>query len=80
MWPERVPGDPGRCHPIAVPNPSRGGGPQPDDACCLIPCAIDQDPYFRVTRTWRTRSRPSRTRCGVNRRSSIQFFPPLQAV
>merc|ERR1712157_66023 len=21
-----------------------------DDMCCLIPCAIDQDPYFRLTR------------------------------
>ncbi|KAL9653131.1 hypothetical protein ABK040_006348 [Willaertia magna] len=47
--------------------------PPNSDVCCLIPCAIDQDPYFRVTRdvarklNWRT---PSIIHS--------KFFPALQ--
>ena len=48
-------------------------GPQPDNACCLIPCAIDQDPYFRLTRDVAPKlklHKPALLHC--------KFFPALQ--
>ena len=57
-------------------------GPQPDDACsCLIPCAIDQDPYFRVTRDVAHKIAPkSHPLRGKPALVHSKFFPPLQAV
>lgn len=44
-----------------------------DDLRCLIPCAIDQDPYFRMTRD-------AAPRIGYHKPSLIEstFFPALQ--
>ena len=54
-------------------------GPQPDDACCLIPCAIDQDPYFRVTRDVAHKIAPkSHPLRGKPALVHSKFFPPLQ--
>ena len=56
-------------------------GPQPDDACCLIPCAIDQDPYFRVTRDVAHKIAPkSHPLRGKPALVHSKFFPRLQAV
>ncbi len=54
-------------------------GPKPDDACCLIPCAIDQDPYFRVTRDVAHKIAPkSHPLRGKPALVHSKFFPPLQ--
>jgi len=54
-------------------------GPRPDDACCLIPCAIDQDPYFRVTRDVAHKIAPkSHPLRGKPALVHSKFFPPLQ--
>lgn len=46
---------------------------KPEDVGCLIPCAIDQDPYFRMTRD-------VAPRLGLPKPSLIYsvFFPALQ--
>ncbi|MFS8019755.1 putative tryptophan--tRNA ligase [Helianthus anomalus] len=46
-----------------------------DKLCCLIPCAIDQDPYFRMTRD-------VAPRLGYKKPALIEssFFPALQGV
>jgi len=55
--------------PCAFPIPLRGFNDMP----CLIPCAIDQDPYFRVTRD-------VAPRLGFRKPALIhsKFFPALQ--
>jgi len=55
--------------PIAFPVPLRGRS----DLMCLIPCAIDQDPYFRLTRD-------VAPRLGYHKPALIhsKFFPALQ--
>lgn len=54
-------------------------GPRPDDSCCLIPCAIDQDPYFRVTRDVAHKIAPkSHPLRGKPSLVHSKFFPPLQ--
>jgi len=48
-------------------------------ACCLIPCAIDQDPYFRMTRDIAHKMSPPEH--GLGGKPSLihsKFFPPLQ--
>merc|ERR1712228_356530 len=50
-----------------------------DDMCCLIPCAIDQDPYFRVTRDIAHKLVPkSHPLGGKPALIHSKFFPPLQ--
>jgi tryptophanyl-tRNA synthetase len=47
--------------------------------CCLIPCAIDQDPYFRMTRD--VAHKLVRRDHGLGGKPSLihsKFFPPLQ--
>merc|ERR1712187_1082113 len=47
--------------------------------CCLIPCAIDQDPYFRVTRDIAHKLVPSgHPLKGKPALIHAKFFPPLQ--
>lgn len=48
-------------------------GPGRSDVACLIPCAIDQDPYFRMTRD-------VAPRLGLSKPALIhsRFFPALQ--
>lgn len=50
-----------------------------DDLCCLIPCAIDQDPYFRLTREVAHKlvgeSHPLKGKPAL---LHAKFFPPLQ--
>ncbi|KAI2511411.1 aminoacyl-tRNA synthetase [Fragilaria crotonensis] len=63
-------------------------GGAPPDTACLIPCAIDQDPYFRMTRdvahklvpkTATTAGSPaSNTLGGKPALIHSKFFPPLQ--
>merc|ERR1712232_1386481 len=50
-----------------------------DNMACLIPCAIDQDPYFRVTRDIAHKLGPQ-THPLKGKPSLIhaKFFPPLQ--
>ncbi|KAG0605165.1 hypothetical protein M758_9G036800 [Ceratodon purpureus] len=50
-----------------------GDAKQSKDIRCLIPCAIDQDPYFRMTRD-------AAPRLGYNKPALIEstFFPALQ--
>jgi len=50
-----------------------------DDWLCLIPCAIDQDPYFRMTRDVAHKLAPKTHALG-GKPSLIhsKFFPPLQ--
>jgi len=50
-----------------------------DNMCCLIPCAIDQDPYFRVTRDIAHKLVPKTHPLG-GKPSLIhaKFFPPLE--
>ena len=48
-------------------------------ACCLIPCAIDQDPYFRMTRDIAHKMSPPEH--GLGGKPALihsKFFPPLQ--
>lgn len=47
--------------------------PKPEDILCLIPCAIDQDPYFRMTRD-------VAPRLGYQKPALLhsKFFPALQ--
>lgn len=48
-------------------------------ACCLIPCAIDQDPYFRMTRDIAHKLTPPDH--GLGGKPALihsKFFPPLQ--
>ena len=50
-----------------------------DDLACLIPCAIDQDPYFRVTRDIAHKIAPkSHPLRGKPALIHSKFFPPLQ--
>ena len=47
--------------------------------CCLIPCAIDQDPYFRMTRDVAHKLTPKDH--GLGGKPALihsKFFPPLQ--
>lgn len=47
--------------------------------CCLIPCAIDQDPYFRMTRDIAHKLVPKNH--GLGGKPALihsKFFPPLQ--
>ena len=49
------------------------------DHCCLIPCAIDQDPYFRMTRD--IAHKLVKKDHGLNGKPALihsKFFPPLQ--
>merc|ERR1712217_227122 len=50
-----------------------------DSMCCLIPCAIDQDPYFRLTRDIAHKLVPKDHPLG-GKPSLIhaKFFPPLE--
>jgi len=50
-----------------------------DDMACLIPCAIDQDPYFRMTRDVAHKLVPKSHK--LNGKPALihsKFFPPLQ--
>eukprot|EP00932_Pfiesteria_piscicida_P001696 SRR837773.11646.p1 GENE.SRR837773.11646~~SRR837773.11646.p1 ORF type:complete len:401 (+),score=206.09 SRR837773.11646:644-1846(+) len=50
-----------------------------DNMCCLIPCAIDQDPYFRVTRDIAHKLVPkSHPLGGKPSMLHSKFFPPLE--
>merc|ERR1712066_1202406 len=50
-----------------------------DNMCCLIPCAIDQDPYFRVTRDVAHKLVPkSHPLGGKPSLIHAKFFPPLE--
>jgi len=50
-----------------------------DNMCCLIPCAIDQDPYFRLTREVAHKLVPeSHPLQGKPALLHAKFFPPLQ--
>merc|ERR1711972_617915 len=50
-----------------------------DTMCCLIPCAIDQDPYFRLTRDIAHKLVPSNHPLkGKPALIHSKFFPPLQ--
>jgi len=50
-----------------------------DNMCCLIPCAIDQDPYFRVTRDIAHKLVPkSHPLGGKPSLIHAKFFPPLE--
>ncbi|KAH8067039.1 hypothetical protein JL720_12549 [Aureococcus anophagefferens] len=50
-----------------------------DDLACLIPCAIDQDPYFRVTRDIAHKIAPkTHPLKGKPALIHSKFFPPLQ--
>jgi tryptophanyl-tRNA synthetase len=52
-----------------------------DKMACLIPCAIDQDPYFRVTRDIAHKLVPSgHPLKGKPSLIHSKFFPPLQGV
>ena len=49
------------------------------DQCCLIPCAIDQDPYFRMTRD--IAQKMVKRDHGLGGKPALihaKFFPPLQ--
>merc|ERR1719460_12635 len=47
--------------------------------CCLIPCAIDQDPYFRITRDIAHKLVPAdHPLQGKPSLVHSKFFPPLQ--
>jgi tryptophanyl-tRNA synthetase len=49
------------------------------DHCCLIPCAIDQDPYFRMTRD--IAHKLTKKGHGLGGKPALihsKFFPPLQ--
>jgi tryptophanyl-tRNA synthetase len=56
----------------------------PTDTACLIPCAIDQDPYFRMTRDVahklipRIKNSPVHKLGGKPALIHSKFFPPLQ--
>eukprot|EP00526_Cylindrotheca_closterium_P007748 CAMPEP_0113634492 /NCGR_PEP_ID=MMETSP0017_2-20120614/17963_1 /TAXON_ID=2856 /ORGANISM="Cylindrotheca closterium" /LENGTH=660 /DNA_ID=CAMNT_0000545199 /DNA_START=3 /DNA_END=1985 /DNA_ORIENTATION=- /assembly_acc=CAM_ASM_000147 len=55
------------------------GGTRESTDCCLIPCAIDQDPYFRMTRDI-AHKMVSKDH-GLGGKPSLihsKFFPPLQ--
>ncbi|KAH8069149.1 hypothetical protein JL720_12056 [Aureococcus anophagefferens] len=49
-----------------------------DDLACLIPCAIDQDPYFRVTRDIAHKIAPKTHPLKGKPADPLQVFPPLQ--
>merc|ERR1712232_725389 len=50
-----------------------------DKMCCLIPCAIDQDPYFRITRDIAHKLVPTdHPLKGKPALIHSKFFPPLQ--
>merc|ERR1719502_920188 len=50
-----------------------------DNMCCLIPCAIDQDPYFRITRDVAHKIVPTdHPLKGKPALLHSKFFPPLQ--
>jgi len=50
-----------------------------DKMCCLIPCAIDQDPYFRVTRDIAHKLVPKdHPLSGKPALIHAKFFPPLE--
>merc|ERR1712232_306345 len=52
-----------------------------DNMACLIPCAIDQDPYFRVTRDIAHKLVPKgHPLKGKPSLIHSKFFPPLQGV
>merc|ERR1712232_87027 len=52
-----------------------------DNMACLIPCAIDQDPYFRVTRDTAHKLVPKgHPLKGKPSLIHSKFFPPLQGV
>ena len=53
--------------------------PRSDHMACLIPCAIDQDPYFRVTRDIAHKIAPkTHPLRGKPALVHSKFFPPLQ--
>ncbi|CAJ1934823.1 unnamed protein product [Cylindrotheca closterium] len=55
------------------------GGTRDSRDCCLIPCAIDQDPYFRMTRD--VAHKMVSGDHGLGGKPSLihsKFFPPLQ--
>merc|ERR1712217_407970 len=50
-----------------------------DSMCCLIPCAIDRDPYFRLTRDIAHKLVPKdHPLKGKPSLIHSKFFPPLQ--
>jgi len=55
-------------------------GGAPSDTACLIPCAIDQDPYFRMTRDVAHKLVPKGSHKLGGKPALIhsKFFPPLQ--
>ena len=56
-----------------------GGVPDADCMACLIPCAIDQDPYFRLTRDVAHKIAPKKHPLrGKPALLHSKFFPPLQ--
>jgi tryptophanyl-tRNA synthetase len=61
--------------PSSFPVPLKGQ----NNMCCLIPCAIDQDPYFRATRDVAHKLVPSTHPLkGKPALVHSKFFPPLQ--
>ena len=56
------------------------GAGRDTDAACLIPCAIDQDPYFRMTRdvAHKLVTNPTHRLGGKPGLIHSKFFPPLQ--
>jgi len=61
--------------PSSFPVPLGGS----NDMCCLIPCAIDQDPYFRVTRDIAHKLTPRHHPLGGKPALiHAKFFPPLE--
>lgn len=54
-------------------------GQENDRMCCLIPCAIDQDPYFRLTRDIAHKMVPKDHPLGGKPALiHAKFFPPLE--
>ena len=61
--------------PVVLETPN----PRETKACCLIPCAIDQDPYFRMTRD--IAHKMVGKDHGLGGKPALihsKFFPPLQ--
>ncbi len=44
---------------------------------CLVPCAIDQDPYFRLARGVASRVKPKEKKCAL---IHSKFVPSLQGI
>jgi len=63
----------------SFPNVLGGGGSDAATLACLIPCAIDQDPYFRLTRDIAHKLVPRHHPLqGKPALIHSKFFPPLQ--